>query len=155
MRKPSHTPTYSLSTCFNILLCSLCFLSCSCNRSPTGNDRDCHGCIGSAGYQWSELLQECIQPFEKGIELLPVGSGNDGSESGGTAKIAAYLVFNADRSKVEVYMHELEGQPILQKDAIAVYEAVWTSGKKGTPVVRQSGSKYELLLDGVVKYQQK
>ena len=84
-----------------------------------------------------------------------MGSGNDGSETGGTAKIAAYLVFNADRSKVEVYMHELEGQPILQKDAIAVYEAVWTSGKKGTPVVRQSGSKYELLLDGVVKYQQK
>ena len=155
MRKPSHTLPRSLSTCFSILLCSLCFLSCSCNRNLTGNDRDCHGCIGSAGYHWSELLQECIQPFEKGIALLPVESEVDGRETGGSARIAAYLVFNADQSKVEVYMHELEDQPILQKDAIAVYEAVWTSEKKGTPVVRLSGSKYELLLDGVVKYQQK
>ena len=29
-----------------------------------GNDRDVHGCIGSAGYQWCENLGECVRPWE-------------------------------------------------------------------------------------------
>jgi len=29
-----------------------------------GNDRDEHGCIGSAGYSWSGTLSECIRPWE-------------------------------------------------------------------------------------------
>ena len=29
-----------------------------------GNDRDVHGCIGSAGYSWSETLQQCVRPWE-------------------------------------------------------------------------------------------
>jgi len=31
---------------------------------PLGSDRDEHGCIGSAGYEWCEPLQECIRPWE-------------------------------------------------------------------------------------------
>lgn len=30
-----------------------------------GNDRDLHGCIGSAGYTWSEEKQACIRPWEQ------------------------------------------------------------------------------------------
>ena len=30
-----------------------------------GNDRDEHGCIGSAGYTWNEEKGECIRPWEK------------------------------------------------------------------------------------------
>ncbi|XLQ20764.1 MAG: hypothetical protein ACKUBY_03755 [Candidatus Moraniibacteriota bacterium] len=30
-----------------------------------GNDKDEHGCIGSAGYSWSEEKQECIRPWEE------------------------------------------------------------------------------------------
>jgi len=29
-----------------------------------GGDRDEHGCIGSAGYQWCEKLGECVRPWE-------------------------------------------------------------------------------------------
>ena len=29
-------------------------------RNIVGGDRDKHGCIGSAGYQWSEVQQDCI-----------------------------------------------------------------------------------------------
>ena len=32
-----------------------------------GGDRDEHGCIGSAGYVWCEVQQDCIRLFEKGI----------------------------------------------------------------------------------------
>ena len=29
-----------------------------------GNDRDAHGCIPSAGYQWCEKTQQCERPWE-------------------------------------------------------------------------------------------
>ena len=29
-----------------------------------GGDRDAHGCIGSAGYQWCERSQRCERPWE-------------------------------------------------------------------------------------------
>ena len=32
--------------------------------SPTGSDRDAHGCIGSAGYAWCERTSRCERPFE-------------------------------------------------------------------------------------------
>ena len=136
----------TIFTSLSVGLCSFLMMTCACDRN-TGNDRDCHGCINSAGYEWSALLQECIRPFEEGISLAPVESGS--------AVIAAYLVFNADQTKVEVYMQELEEQPILQKEVIGIDEVVWTSSVEGSPVVRMKGPKYELLLDGVVKYIQK
>ena len=30
----------------------------------TGSDRDEHGCIGSAGYQWCERTNRCERPWE-------------------------------------------------------------------------------------------
>jgi len=36
------------------------------NSTPIlGGDRDAHGCIPSAGYQWCEDMQRCIRPFEE------------------------------------------------------------------------------------------
>jgi hypothetical protein len=29
-----------------------------------GSDRDAHGCIGSAGYQWDESQKKCARPWE-------------------------------------------------------------------------------------------
>ena len=29
-----------------------------------GNDRDAHGCIGSAGYRWDATRQACVRPWE-------------------------------------------------------------------------------------------
>jgi hypothetical protein len=29
-----------------------------------GSDRDSHGCIGSAGYQWDESQKKCARPWE-------------------------------------------------------------------------------------------
>lgn len=129
-----------------ILLCSIAIISCACNngRNLTGNDRDCHGCIGSAGYSWSTLLQECIRPFEDGIRLSPVEEGS--------VTYAAYLVFNDDESMVEVFMPEMEDNPILKKDVIGLDETVWCSTDPGTPVVRKTGNRYELLVDGKVAF---
>lgn len=56
-----------------IVLASL-FVIFSCNRTThlgraVGSDKDANGCIGSAGYQWSKLKNECIRTFELPLQL--------------------------------------------------------------------------------------
>ena len=36
----------------------------STTMPKVGGDRDAHGCIGSAGYQWCEYSQRCERPWE-------------------------------------------------------------------------------------------
>lgn len=64
----------------------------------TGGDRDEHGCIPSAGQSWSELRQECIQVFNVGTRLDPV------EKQEGEAVISAFVIFNDDRSKAEIFL---------------------------------------------------
>ena len=64
----------------------------------TGGDRDEHGCIPSAGQSWSELRQECIQVFNVGTRLDPV------EQKEGEAVISAFVIFNDDRSKAEIFL---------------------------------------------------
>ena len=34
-----------------------------------GSDTDAHGCIGSAGYVWCNVTQECMCPWEQNCTL--------------------------------------------------------------------------------------
>ena len=34
-----------------------------------GNDRDLHGCIGSAGYSWCEVKNKCLRIWEEKCEI--------------------------------------------------------------------------------------
>ena len=49
--------------------------ACTKQEAPNivGNDRDAHGCIGSAGYSWCEKTAQCERPWElakkEGFEL--------------------------------------------------------------------------------------
>lgn len=81
-----------------------------------GSDRDSHGCISSAGYQWSELLKDCIRPFEKGSRLK-AANGNE--------TFAAYLVFNSDSSKVELFLPKDNPHPILSRIKTMDGEIIW------------------------------
>jgi len=90
--------------------------SCTTNRGlMTGNDKDAHGCIGSAGYTWSELLKTCIRTWEDGIRL------NNTTDS--TATTSAFAVFNGDSSKVEIFFPSITAQPILNKTASGTWNA--------------------------------
>lgn len=64
-----------------------------------GSDRDPSGCIASAGYTWSELKQECVRPWEEGVQLRAV-------HTAGSAQMSAYLLFDQDRKNVEIFMAE-------------------------------------------------
>jgi hypothetical protein len=60
-----------------------------------GSDRDAHGCIGSAGYEWSALVGECIRVWERGIALMNMQDSDDTS--------GAYLVKGEDDEKLELF----------------------------------------------------
>lgn len=78
----------------------MCSLSNELNAQVNvGGDSDKHGCKGSAGYTWSELKKECIQPFTLDIKLSSV----DTSRSYSTF---AALIFSKDRKMVEVIMEQ-------------------------------------------------
>jgi len=47
-----------------------------------GGDRDAHGCIGSAGYEWCEALSECIRPWETNCTAAEVLVGGDRDSHG-------------------------------------------------------------------------
>lgn len=109
-----------------------------------GNDKDSHGCLPSAGYQWSELLKDCIRPFEKGVRLDPAG--------GNPVNGMTCLVFNADSSKVEVFLPTSSERPVLVRQQQA---DTWVSPSDPTLTVHRKGGVWSAVIDGEVKYQSK
>jgi len=63
----------------------------------TGSDRDEHGCIPSAGYTWSVVLNDCIRIFEAGKKLSAADAVADKTT-------AAFAVFSKDSGKAELYI---------------------------------------------------
>lgn len=48
-------------------------IECAATRLPiTGSDMDAHGCKASAGYLWSEALNDCIRPWVSSVVTLEV-----------------------------------------------------------------------------------
>lgn len=84
---------------FMFLLLSACNGQKPDGTPTVGGDRDKHGCIGSAGYQWSELRGECIRLFEVGIRLDPQAKDLNQTTS-------AFIVFNSmdEDAKVELFL---------------------------------------------------
>ena len=105
---------------------------------PVGGDRDTHGCIGSAGQSWSELLQDCIQVFDVGTCLNPIEvKDND-------AVISAFIVTKeGDNSQVELFITTEETHPLLKQEKDGTY-------KNGKYVY--TPKTQELSIDGKVAY---
>ncbi|HFK2927287.1 TPA: hypothetical protein ACGY8I_002418 [Aeromonas hydrophila] len=89
-----------------LMAASLLLAACSTpEQHLVGADRDSHGCIGSAGYQWSALTKQCVRLFEQGIRLNPTDAGQTSS---------AFVLFNADQSQAELTLPSGE-QPLLTR----------------------------------------
>lgn len=100
----------------------------------TGGDKDAHGCIGSAGYTWSKVRQDCIRLFEIGVKLKDRKNAN--------ATSAAFLVFAADSLKAELFLPTADAGIILDKQGLewgnGIYRAYqkegkWTVDEKNAP----------------------
>jgi hypothetical protein len=114
-----------------------------------GGDRDAHGCIGSAGYQWSVVKNECIRVFETGIRLEPKGAKID-------KNLSAFVVFKSDtdEQKAELFLPNSKTSILLTK--VGKNDAgTWKNKKytltqwKGMYSLENSGKK--LLYQGMVK----
>ncbi len=62
------------------------------------NDKDENGCLASAGYVWSKVNKECVKGFT-GIQLNPIDKPENEDET-----VSAYVLFNEDASKAEVFL---------------------------------------------------
>ncbi len=76
----------------------------------TGNDRDEYGCIGSAGYQWSVLRNECVRIFVQGIRLDPKAQELDST-------LSAFVIFKNDdnEKQAEIFMPDIQKSLILNQ----------------------------------------
>jgi hypothetical protein len=74
-----------------------------------GADKDLHGCKASAGYQWSELKQDCVRPFELPMSILSPDKTTMTS-----------VLFSTDSSQAEIF--SVNGHFMLERTASGHYE---------------------------------
>ena len=74
-----------------LLLLGACSDAPKKEKQLVGNAKDEHGCLVSAGYQWSEAMKDCVRVWEVGENL----KSDDKS---------LYVVFSPDSSVVEVFL---------------------------------------------------
>ncbi|MBB6330806.1 hypothetical protein HNP24_001756 [Chryseobacterium sediminis] len=111
-----------------------------------GGDRDVHGCIGSAGYTYSQLKNNCIKTFSQKIKLKEVNS--DKSYTSMTA-----VIFTKDMKKAEVFIPDGAAKSIiLNKEGKA---KVWKSGSyiKDSYVLTPYKKSYQIKKNDEVIYQ--
>ncbi|WP_288441436.1 hypothetical protein [uncultured Chryseobacterium sp.] len=111
-----------------------------------GGDRDVHGCIGSAGYTYSQLRNNCIQTFNQKIKIKEVNS--DKSYTSMTA-----VIFNKSMTKAEVFIPDGAAKSIiLDKQGKA---KIWKSGAhvKDSYVLTPYKKSYQIKKNDEVIYQ--
>ncbi|WP_336687893.1 hypothetical protein [Chryseobacterium bernardetii] len=112
-----------------------------------GGDRDVHGCIGSAGYTYSQIRNSCVRVFDQKIKLKEVGS--DKSYTTMTA-----VIFSKDMKRAEVFIPEGAAKSIiLDKEGKT---KIWKSGshiKETYVLVPYKKTGYQIKKDDVVIYQ--
>ena len=123
---------------FNFLLSTFLFLSAFVFGQKVGGDRDAHGCIGSAGYTYSILKNDCIRIFEQEIKLLGT------NETIGVGSQTA-VVFSNDKKKAEVFLIFTDTKILIRAGKKGNY--IW---KKGDLTLSMKNKKYTLQKAGVV-----
>lgn len=94
----------------NILACFLLLSSCLEMHQPLiGGAKTKEGCLSSAGESWSELRKKCIRVFEDGVRLNPIEFEK------GKAVISSFIVFNAERTKAELFLANSDKTIILNQ----------------------------------------
>lgn len=88
----------------------------SMEATNVGGEKDEHGCLVAAGETWSDIKQSCIQVFSTGQRLNPV------DVSGSEAVISAFVLFNEDKSELELFLPNGSKTVILNKGEEGVYQ---------------------------------
>jgi hypothetical protein len=108
-----------------------------------GGDRDEHGCIPSAGYRWSIVLDTCIRIFEAGIKMEPKDPSLDKT-------VAAFVVLSPDKARAEIFLPTQPKQVIIRKTEGGGTAAIWANGPLKLSL---KDGVYSLYDDGKLLYQ--
>lgn len=108
----------------------------------TGGDRDEHDCIPSAGYVWSDLLQDCVRPFELDLQLIRPMT-NEGSNY--VQQVG--VLFSADKSTCEVFVERKS--PILE--AVDENRYLYIEKKDHYELIKKS-DQWELIINKTIRF---
>jgi hypothetical protein len=108
--------------------------------SAAGADADEHGCRASTGFQWSNLREKCIKVFEEGIKLDPGEAITDKTT-------VAFVIFNDDNSKAEIFMPSETSSVTLERKGPRI--ASWNNGDWQLEL---KGANYILKKKDVIQY---
>lgn len=103
-----------------------------------GGDKDENGCISSAGYVWSALKNDCIRVFEVGYRLNPI------QKSAEDSVLSAFVIFNDNKDKVELFI------PTESKSIILDKEDTDTFGKEKYVF---NSKEFYILVDKIKSYE--
>lgn len=79
-------------------------------------EKDEHGCLTAAGETWSQLKENCIQVFNVGQRLNPIETKD------GEVVISAFVLFNDDKSEVELFLPSTKSTSVLKSTNKEIYE---------------------------------
>lgn len=85
----------AVALCITVTTVAFSAAGASGSNEP-GSDRTKHGCIGSAGYTWSQVRNECIRLFEAGVPLYNTRDPD--------ATSVAYVVSGGDQMPLELFL---------------------------------------------------
>ena len=107
----------------------------------TGNDKDGHGCIATAGYTWSKLLTQCIRLFEVGTELINAQDPE--------ATLVAYAILDPVINQGELFLPETNSSITLRKQG-----PDWVAEDNHLFLTERAGKPFQLKgASGTILYQ--
>ncbi|KXH84806.1 hypothetical protein [Chryseobacterium kwangjuense] len=107
-----------------------------------GGDKDAHGCIGSAGYTYSQIKKDCVRVFEQKIKLTEV-------EPKGSYTSMTAVIFSKDMKKAEIFIPDTDGESLILTRVGK--GKIWK--KDDYVLVPFKKGEYQLKKDNVVIYQ--
>jgi len=125
-------------------------LAAACAPQPepvamTGNDRDAHGCIGSAGYTWSEVRGACIRLWEEGTALTPVVEIEN-------PVLVGYVVRSANWKEAEIFLPNMQGSVLLTLQ-VNPEQTEWSGANGEWQLFYNEKQGWLLTQNGVAVYQ--
>lgn len=106
-----------------------------------GNDRDVHGCIGSAGYSWCEAKQKCLRTWEESCTPVTVTPTVDESQTLKAAVKQQLVIEHGNSAEgLVITIYKIEGD--------FARGMATEQGGGGIWLARKVGGSWQLVFDG-------
>ena len=113
------------------------------DKQMVGNDKDEHGCIGSAGYVWSEVRNDCIRLFENGVAVKSIDNADE----------VAYVVLSQDSLKAQLFYSGEDKHEVLSRTGDSQKGYIWNS-TENNPTIKLENNKWTITIKGETKFEQ-